>query len=112
VLERLDATIRDAGIPITGVSRNSVEYLSTATPQQRTQGDAILASFDWSSEAHAAWEENQNPERKGIRQAAATAIADNEAFLADTNVTTAEAIAQVKRLTQQNNRIIKRLIQI
>jgi hypothetical protein len=68
-----------------------------------------LAEFDWSDEAHAAWQEDQQPERKSVRQAASNAIADNDTFLALASPTNPQVLAQVKRLTQQNNRIIRLL---
>lgn len=73
---------------------------------------AAIAAFNWGEAAHLAWLEDQQPERKGLRQAAAQALADNEAHIADANVTNAEAIAASKRHARQINFIIKRLIQI
>ena len=111
-LLRLHATIEAAGIPVVQCEENRIVYGDAATAEQQTQGNAILAAFDWSEEAHVAWVEDQYPDRKAIRQAAAGAIADNDAFLALASPTNAQVLAQVKRLTQQNTRIIKRLIQI
>jgi hypothetical protein len=51
-------------------------------------------------------------QRKAIRQAAAGAVADNDAYLALANPNNAAVVAQVRRLTQQNNAIIRRLVQI
>ena len=45
-LSRLSARLRENGIPIHGCSRERVDY-NGATPEQRKQGDAILAEFDW-----------------------------------------------------------------
>jgi hypothetical protein len=111
-LLRLNAVIDAAGIPVISCEETRIQYGDAATEQQRAEGDAILAAFDWSDEAQAAWQEDQYPDRKAIRQAAAGAIADNDAFLALASPTNAQVLAQVKRLTQQNTRIIKRLIQI
>lgn len=57
---RLDETLRNAGVPIDGVSGGSaetirVDYSATATPEQVAQGKAIVAAFDWSAETHDAW---------------------------------------------------------
>ncbi len=52
---RLDVALRAAGIPIDGVSGSEgsvrVDYQASATAPQRTQGDAIVAAFDWSAAA-------------------------------------------------------------
>lgn len=82
------------------------------TPEQIAAGQAVLSAFDDSDAAWAAWEADQQPERKGLRAAAAQTIADNNTFLALASPTNAQVLAQVKSLTQQNNRIIKRIIQI
>jgi hypothetical protein len=73
---------------------------------------AIINAFDWSEAAHLAWLEDKNPDRKNIRQAAAAAIAANETYIALASPTNAQNAAQIKRLSQQVNHIIKRLIQI
>ena len=102
--------------PIEGVSGSQgnvkIDFRPTATPQQRAAAQAVVASFDWSQAAHDAWLADLFPERKALRQQAAQAIADNDAYLAIASPTNAQVLAQVGRLTQQNNRIIKRLIQI
>jgi hypothetical protein len=49
----LHQQLTDAGIPINGVSQTAVDYKPEATAPQRTQGDAILAGFDWSDVAEA-----------------------------------------------------------
>lgn len=44
----LDQQLNDAGIPIDGVSGGPpwrIDYKAEATPEQRTQGDAIAAAF-------------------------------------------------------------------
>ena len=57
---RLDEALRAAGIPIHGVQNNggvfTVDYTDAATAQQRTDGAAIVAAFDASPEATAAWQ--------------------------------------------------------
>jgi hypothetical protein len=58
-LQRLDSMLRAAGIPIDGVSGSQgsvrVDYQASATTQQRTDGDAIVAAFDWSGAADATY---------------------------------------------------------
>jgi hypothetical protein len=114
-LFRLHAALR-AVCPIAGVAGEPgdvrIDYEPEATEQEQAAAVAALATFDFSAEADDAWLENENPERKTLRQLAATAVADNDAFLAIVSPTNAQAIAQVKKLAQQNTRIIKRLIQI
>lgn len=114
--QRLHAMIA-AVCPIEGVAilRNEqarIDYSEAATAEQRTAAETSLAAFDWSQDAHDAWLEDQHPERKSIRQSAAGAIQTNDTFLALTSPTAAQVREQVRALTQQNNRIIRRLIQL
>lgn len=51
-------------------------------------------------------------DRTGLRKAAAAAIAENDAYLALASPTNAQTLAQVRALTRQNNRIIRRLVQL
>ena len=71
-----------------------------------------INAFDWSDAAQKLWEEDQMPERKGIRQAAAQAISDIDTYLALATPTNAQVVAQVRRLSQISKQVIKRLIQI
>lgn len=55
----LQAQLEQAGIPIEGVAlietsppTTRVHFAPTATAQQRTQADGIIAAFDWSQAAH------------------------------------------------------------
>lgn len=54
-LGRLASELRAAGIPIDGVSGSQgairVDYQPAATGPQRTQGDAIVAAFNWADAA-------------------------------------------------------------
>ena len=71
-----------------------------------------MTAFDWSQAAQDAWEADQKPERRDLRADAAGAVADNATYLAIATPTNAQVAAQVRRLTQQNQRIIRRLIQL
>lgn len=51
-------------------------------------------------------------DKAGMVKAAAAAIQANSDFLAIASPTNAQTLAQVKALTQQNTRIIKRLVQL
>lgn len=116
MLDRLHHTIAAAGIPIYGVSGEqsavSVNFRPEATQQQQSDAAAIVVSFDWSQAAHDAWLEDQKPERKAIRQRAAAAIQENNAFLAIANPTNAQLRDQLRNVTTNQNAIIRRLVQI
>lgn len=114
--DRLYSTL-SAVCPVDGVSILAaggvrIDYGSAATAPQKAAAQAAVASFDWSDAAQAAWEALQNPEKDGLTKAAAAAIQTNTDFLAIASPTNAQTLAQVKALTQQNTRIIKRLIQL
>lgn len=119
MLARLHQVV-SAVCPIEGVSVGQYANRSTwsfdplpgATSQQRTSAQAVIDAFDDSAEAQAAWEEDQKPERKSLRQAAQQAVADNQAYLALASPNAAQMRAQLDAVTRQNNAIIRRLIQI
>lgn len=97
--------------PIDGVSGAQgsvrVDHKPAATPSERDAAAAVVAAFDWSAEAHAAWLEDRRPERKAVRQAAAQAVADIDAYLLIADAATnAQVRAQVKLLSQ----IVRRLV--
>lgn len=51
-------------------------------------------------------------DRTGLRRAAAAAIQANADYLALASPTNAQTLAQVRELTRQNNRIIRRILQL
>lgn len=115
-LARLDQAIK-AVCPIDGISVSDgivqrIDFRKEATAEQRAAAQAVVDSFDRSPGADDAWREDQQPERKNLKQAAANAIAGNDTFLALATPSSAQVLAQVKALTRQNNHIISRLIQI
>ena len=78
-VRRLADTLLAAGIPVDGVrslvrgtpagpGNVLVDFSTAATPAQRTQAETLVARFDWSEAAHAAWE------RKQARMRAAAAL--------------------------------------
>lgn len=73
-IARLDATLRAASIPIDGVSGSQgnvrVDYQASATAQNRTDGAAIVAAFDWSAAADTTFDAQR-------AKAAAQAAIDN-----------------------------------
>lgn len=109
-LFRLDAALR-AVCPIAGVDGEPeavrIDYAPEATEQERAAALAAVAGFDFSEAADEAWIESQHVERKTLREQAAAAIDANDTFLSIVNPTNAQTLAQVKRLTQQNIRIIR-----
>lgn len=86
--------------------------LATATPQQIAAAQTTLDAFDASDAASTAWENDQHPERKALRAAAAQAVTDIDTYLAITTPTVGQVTAQVRRLSQDVRAIIQRLIQI
>lgn len=116
ILERFEAAIK-AVCPIDGVRVAADGSLGfdpsvAATNQQISAANSAMAAFDTSDAADAAWLEDRKPQRKAIRQAAAQVIFDNDTYLAIASPTNAQVVAQVRRLTQQNSAVIRRLIQI
>lgn len=119
VTARLDSTIR-AVCPIDGVSVGTpgdpatvrIDYRPEATTQQRAAAVSALAAFDWSQAAQTAWEEDQKPERKSLRQQAAQAVADVDTYLVITSPNNAQVVAQVRRLSQYTRALIRRVIQL
>lgn len=118
-VERLRAAIA-AVAPIVRVSIGTlgdpatvrIGFAPEATQEQRDAAAAVVTAFDWSAEAHAAWEADRVPERKALRNAAAQAIQDNADFLALASPNNAAVLAHVRELTRQNTRIIRRLVQL
>lgn len=114
-LAALDEAIK-AVCPIDGVARLAngvrIDFRPEATAQQRQQAQAVADGWDWSESAQAAREDARQPERTQLRAAAAQAVADNDAFLTLASPTNAQTLAQVRALTRQNSRIIKRLVQL
>lgn len=109
-----------AACPIVGVSVGrwadrdtwAIQPTAAATAEQVAAGTAALATFDVSPAAQTAWEEDQHPERKAIRAAAAQALAGNAAYLALSAPTAAQVRQQTDALTRQVSAVIRRLVQI
>lgn len=118
--ERLEAAIRAAGVPVVGVSIGRVGQPATvgvSPPEMQAAAQPTIDTFDWSAAAQAAWEEDRQPERKAVRQAASQAVADIDAYLAaaDTGTAAQQAArdhAAVKRLAQITRAVVRRLAQI
>ena len=104
-----------AGIPITTVRRTgptkaTVVYGPRATLAQKIAGDAIVAGWDWAVEAQQAVDDARQPERATLRDAAASAVATNNAFLSNAAPTAAHIEAHLRAITTQNTILIKYLL--
>lgn len=117
-IDRLNSTVASLA-PIHGVGVGSrgdsstvtIIFKDTATVGQRAAAQNAVTIFDWSDAAQAVWEAAQNPEKDSLGKAATTALAANTTFLGLASPTNPQVLAQVQALTQQNSKIIKRLIQ-
>lgn len=114
------ATLHDlltaAAVPVVTVRQVGGQlepvYADSATPEQIAEGDAIVAAFDSSDAAEQARQDAKQPEKTTLRNRAAEAVSDNNTFMALVSPTNAQTLAQVKRLTEQNTAIIRRLVQL
>lgn len=113
IADDLDQAIK-AVCPIDGVcvALGRIDYRPEATAAQRAAAAAVLAGWDFSDTAQQARDDAKQPERTQLRQAAVQSLADNATYLAIATPTQAQVVAQVRALTQQTNRIIKRLVQL
>ena len=111
--------------PIVGVSIGrkgqpetcAIQFAPEATAPQRAAAAAALAAFDWSQSTHDAWLADAVPERKAVRQLAAQAVTDIDAYLAATDTGTTAQIqardhANQKDLNRIMRAVIRRLAQI
>jgi len=89
-----------------------IDYKPEATQPQRDAAASALAAIDWSVASDQAWEDAKSPEKKDLSDQAQAALDANQAYLDLASPTNAQVIAQVRRLTQQSSRIIRRLVQI
>jgi hypothetical protein len=111
--QRLHAAIA-AVAPIVGLSIGtsgdnatvSVAY-NGATPAQISAAAAALAAFDWSDAADATFNDAREPDLSALRDQAQAALDANTTYLAIGTPTNAQVAAQVRALTQQNQRIIR-----
>lgn len=113
--ERLLEEIRQAAPNVISVRVRTHGDPTTVTVDpagEQANAQDVIDAFVWSDAAHDAWLEDQKPERKTLRQQAIQAVQDNLDFLALANPNNATVLAHVRRLTQQNNHIIRRLVQI
>lgn len=112
---RLLEHVRAAVPAVTDVSigtRGQPATVRVSPPDQQAAAQAAIDSFDWSDAAQQTWEDAQKPERQVLRQAAAQAVQDNLDFLALASPSNAAVLAQVRRLAQQMNAVIRRVVQL
>jgi hypothetical protein len=107
-LARLDEAIKATGVQIDGVNADGL--VAPASLQAAAQ--PTIDAFDDSASAQAAWDDAKEPFLVDIKAQAQGAIDENTAFLAIASPTNAQTLAQVKRLAQQNTRIIKALARV
>lgn len=97
--------------PIDGVGGKQgsirIDFKASATQNQKDAAAAVVASFDYSQEADAAWQAAKVQNKTGLIQAATNAITNNDTYVALTSPSNAQVAAQVKALTQQVTRLIK-----
>jgi hypothetical protein len=105
-LFRLHEQLVAQGIAIDGVDADGV--VSPASLQSAAQ--PIIDAFDDSDAAETAYQESLEPLLKDIKDQAQGALDANDTFLALANPNNAAVLAQVRALTQQNNRIIRGLV--
>jgi hypothetical protein len=115
-LMRLDAAVR-AVAPIWGVAIGagnavSVDYQPTATQAHRDAAAAVIAGFDWSAAADAAYRDAQEPDLATLRDQATQAVADISTFLAIASPSNAQLAAEVKAIDQRQRAIIKALARL
>lgn len=110
---RLHAAV-EAVCPIIGVGQNAppavgyrIDFKAEATEQQKLDAVEVLNNFDFSESLNEPWLESRLTDRKELLDDADVAIEANQTFLALPSPNNAQTLAQVKRLTQQNIRIIK-----
>jgi hypothetical protein len=68
-----------------------------------------VSSFDWSDAADQTFKDAQQPDFSTMRDQAQAAFDGNTAYLAIGAPTNAQVVAQVRALTQQNQKVIKAL---
>ena len=97
------------GIGTPGVSASVVvHHAPDATAPQIVAAAGVVAGFDWSPAAQAAWERAQEPDLRDLLDQATDAIAAIDAYLpgADT-ATNAQVRAEVKAIDRRQKQIIR-----
>jgi hypothetical protein len=115
VTQRLLEAVQAAVPAVAEVSVGILGNPATVTVRpaaQQAAAQAAIDAFDWSGAAQQQWEADRVPERRDLRADAQQALADNATFLAIASPSNAQNAAQVRRLTQQMQRVIRRLVQI
>lgn len=118
---RLHQTLVDAGLPVASVGCSFEDagpwvvsgWSTTPTPAQRTQAAALIAAFDPSPAAHAAFLDAQDPALADLRDRAAQAVADIDTYLASAGTATAAQVrAEVEALDRRQKRVIQALLRV
>lgn len=107
------APIDGVSVPTLGSSANArVDFTPAATQPQKNAVASALAAFDWSDAAQSTWEDDQNLDRTALINGAIAAVQDNNTYLGVASPSNAQNLAQIRALTQQMNKVIKRLAQL
>jgi xanthine dehydrogenase iron-sulfur cluster and FAD-binding subunit A len=104
------APILGVAVPTWGDSSSvRIDFDPAATPAQQSAAQAALNAFVWSDATIQAYKDSLSPDLATLRDQAQNASDNNAAYLAITSPTQAQAVAQVKVLTQQMQQVIKAL---
>jgi hypothetical protein len=111
--QRLHAALTTAGVAVEGVvigvEADRTTWLVRPSNLQAAAQPTINA-FDVTEAAETTWIESQEPDLKALKDQAAAATATNTTYLAIGSPTNAQNLAQIRALTQQNQRIISALL--
>lgn len=105
------APIFGVSVASTGVTASVfIGFKPQATAEQQEAAHAVVAGFDWSAEAHAAWRDSLEPHLAALRDQATAAVADIESYLTIADAATAGQVrAEVKAIDQRQRGVIRAL---
>lgn len=101
----------DSALPVTaGRTRMTLAQFASYKAARQASYDSWFASWNATMVAQKAADRDAGePDLATIRDQAAQSVTDNNTFLAIGSPTNAQVLAQVQKLSQQNNKIIKAL---
>ncbi len=86
------------------------DYYPATTPEQQTQGAAIIAAFAWTQAAQTAYEDAQSPDFAALLSQIVGAVQTNNDYRALAQPTSAaQDKAFLRALAQENTQILKTL---
>lgn len=106
----LHERIKDAGIPIVGLSRNKVDYSPNATPEQIAAGNAMFTAIDWTAEENTlkAEEDTAKSDKADFKTSYNNAMEKLDTIIAADGATLAEVRSGLKEIA----RIVKKQLKI